>query len=150
MPTSATRQTVGMPTAPNGLAPGLDANGFINPIAFKVRTASKTSAYTVLLTESGTYFDTYGATAAVTFTLPAVASGAGCVYYFMSAADFAMTVASAEGDNIVTFNDVAADSIAMSTTSEIIGGGVKIVGNGTVWFAFLYVNETQTPVIATA
>lgn len=147
MPKPSNYQTAGM--AEVGRSPAIDGSGFIADIAYKVKVRAITSAYTVSAADSGTVFTTRGASAAVTFTLPAVASGSGCVFTFISAANFAMTVASAEGDNIVTFNDAAADSIALSTANEIIGGAIKIIGDGTVWYALMNLSEAQTPTIAT-
>jgi len=147
MPTPSTFQTVGMPTY-EGLAPGLDANGFINPIAFKMNVVAKTASYTVLATESGTVFTTSGSAGAVVFTLPTAA--AGLCYWFINAADQDMTITSTPADKFVLFNDVAADSIAFSTASEKVGGGVFVVSDGTNWFGFVHLGtETQTPTIAT-
>lgn len=94
---------------------------------------AKTANYTVLGSDNGKLFTTTGAGAAVTFTLPAVKSG--YCYGFLNAADQNMTVASAEGDNIVTVNDLSADSVAFSTSSEKIGAFVKLYTNsaGTKW-----------------
>lgn len=143
MPTPSTYQTVGMKVL-EGLAPMVDSNGFIADIALKLKISAKTASYTVNLNESGTVFTTRGATAAVTFTLPAVASAAGCVYLFFNAVDFAMTIASAEGDNMIMKNDVDLDSIAFSTTSELIGGAAMIVGDGTSWLCFILSEELVT------
>ncbi|MCB2179454.1 hypothetical protein KQH61_05985 [bacterium] len=99
--------------------------------------SAKTAAYTVKAKDAGKIFTTRGATAAVTFTLPTAADlPSGWSVTFVSAADVGMTVASAEGDNIVTFNDLAADSVAFSTASEIIGGAVTVVWDGTGFLTF--------------
>ncbi len=143
MPTPSTYETLGMPLAPGTLAPGLDANGFINPIAYKVKVYTKTSDFTVLATQSGAIFNTTGATANVNFTLPAVTT-TGFVAYFFNTVDFNMTVTSAEGDNIVMKNDVDLDSISFQTTSEKIGGACMLVSDGTNWMAFILSEELVT------
>lgn len=147
MPTPTTYQANSMPHAPGILAPGLDSTGFISNIAMKLRVVAKTSAYTVNANESGTFFTTYGATAAVTFTLPAVASG--LIYFFSSAADVAMTVAAGTAETMVAYNNVAADSIALGTASKIVGGIIVAVCDGTYWHTGLIAGQsTQTVTIA--
>lgn len=150
MPTPSTFQTNGMPMAPSVLAPGLNANGQIPNLAALLRVSAKTAAYTVLASESGTFFSTEGATAAVTFTLPApTAVSAGTFYFFYNAEDIDMTVASGTADLMVAFNDVAADSVAFSTTSEKVGSGLLVVGDGAKWFALVMLGaETATPTVA--
>ena len=111
-----------------GRAPALDSDGFIDDIAMKLNVVAKTADYTVKHSESGTFFTTEGATAAVNFTLPAAASG--LVYWFFSAEDVNMTVTADTADTMVAMNDVAADSIAFSTTSEKIGGAIMAVSDG--------------------
>lgn len=147
MPTPSTFATVGMPIH-KGLSAGVDSNGFLNPIQFKLNVVAKTADYTVLATESGTVFTTSGASGAVVFTLPTAA--AGLCYWFFNGADQNMTVTSSPADKFMLFNDIAADSIAFSTVSEKVGGGVMCVSDGTNWFGFVALgSETQTPTIAT-
>lgn len=112
-----------------GRTPALDGNGFIADMQWKPKVLAKTAAYTVNANESGTIFTTEGATAAVTFTLPAASDGP-WVFEFYAAEDFDMTVAAATADTMVCFNDVAADSYAFSTASEIIGGSIKVFSAG--------------------
>jgi hypothetical protein len=110
---------------------------------------AKTSSYTVLATDSGTFFTTEGASGAVTFTLPAVGTTHFHAWFFC-AEDQTMTVASAAGDDMVLFNDVAADSLAFSTSSEKAGGGCYCISDGTKWMVLVNLAiETQTPVVAT-
>lgn len=113
-------------------------------------TEAKTAAYQVTKEDSGTIFHTTGATAAVTFTLPPISDGP-FHFMFISGADVAMTVAAKTADTAVTYNDLAADSVAFSTSSEIIGGSVDVICDGTTLFvlprpATIY----QTITIATA
>lgn len=141
-------QTNSMPLY-NGMSPGLNAYGQVPNLAWTPRIVAKTAAYTVPASESGTIFTTAGATAAVTFTLPAITDGP-FVFDFIAVADVAMTVAAATADTLCTFNDAAADSVAFSTTSEIIGGWVKVVCDGTTIIALTPISsETQTVTVAT-
>ena len=133
-----------------GLAPNVNQYGQIENMMWVPKMVAKTAAYTCKSSESGTIFHTTGATAAVTFTLPAIADGP-FFFEFISGADYAMTVAAAAVDTMVTMNDLAADSIAFSTASEIIGGVVKVYCDGTTLFGFARMaTEAQTPTIATA
>lgn len=118
-----------------GRTPALDAYGYIDDIAYKMNVVAKTAAFSVGLNESGTLFAVTG-TGSITATLPAVASSDGHVYFFVNCADQEFIVASAEGDNIVAFNNAAADSISITTASEHIGAASMFVGDGTLWYYF--------------
>lgn len=96
------------------------------------RTMPKTADYTVTAADHATKFTTAGASGAVIFTLPAIACG--LMYEFKNLVDQNMTVASAEGDNVIVDNDTSADSVAFSTTSHKIGGHVR--------FRAVYVSST--------
>jgi len=91
---------------------------------------TKAASYTVLASEDGTQF---AATAAAAFTLPALA--AGLSYTFFNEADTNMSVASAEGTNMIVDGNASASSVTFSTSSHKIGGCVKVVCNeaGTKW-----------------
>ncbi len=91
---------------------------------------NKTASYTCTRHDAGTIFHTAGATAAVVFTLPQISDGP---YWFMfiSGADVDMTVTSATIDTEITYNDLAADSVAFSTSSEKIGGAIEVYCDGT-------------------
>lgn len=130
-----------------GKMPSLNDDNQIEEMAFKVNTATKVADYTVKASESGTFFCNRGATAAVNFTLPAFASGLN--YLFYAAADFAVTVTSGTIDLMVVDNDITADSLALSTGGEIMGGAIQVVSDGTKWMAMAYLEETQTIVPAT-
>jgi len=145
MPIPSTRQTNTIPFMGKMLA--LNSNNQIDQIPFKVNTASKTTDYTVLASESGTFFNNRGATVAINFTLPAMADGLN--YHFYAADDFAITVTSGTADKMICDNDVAADSLALSTGSEIMGGCIFVVSDGTKWMATAYLEESQTAVVAT-
>lgn len=119
----------------NGNTPALNDQLQIDDIAFRLRTSAKAADYTVLQSDSGTWFTTEGATAAVNFTLPAPTGDDcdGAVYFFYNAEDIDMTVTSGTADLMIAQNDVAADSVAFSTTSLKIGGCVMVVGDGAKW-----------------
>lgn len=99
--------------------------------------SAKTAAYSVLLSDWGKTFTTRGATASVTFTLPAVTSAtAGIWYRFFNVSAYGMVIASnGSSDNIVALNDAGADSITCTTTSRMIGAVVTVIWDGTGWLA---------------
>lgn len=114
------------------------------------KVEAKTSSYTVLVSDMGKVFTTRGAAGAVTFTLPAASSAlAGASVEFYSVADQNMIVAG-QDEEIVCFNDLTADSIGFTTTSEKIGGGIRAVCDGTSWICVPLATETQTVTIASA
>lgn len=113
-------------------------------------TEAKTASYQVTKEDSGTIFHTTGATAAVTFTLPPITDGP-FYFLFVNGADIDMLVASKVADTAVTFNDLAADSVAFSTSSEKIGGVIEVICDGTTLFVLpRLASEAQTVTIATA
>lgn len=95
---------------------------------------AKTANYTLVASDNGTLFTNTGAAGEVDFTLPAIANG--YVFGFKAVANQTIKVVSAEGANIVAFNNAAATSVAFSTGGSIIGGGVKVYSNaaGTKWY----------------
>lgn len=138
-----------MPTM-GGLMPGLNRTGSISNMAWTPRFVTKTAAYTVKAEESGTFFLTTGATAAVAFTLPAITDGP-WVFFFINTADVNMTVASETVDTLIAYNDLTADSVAFSTASEKIGGGMMAYCDGTSAGVVLLLGDGryQTATIAT-
>lgn len=110
------------------------------------RSVAKTTNYTVLDTDNGTLFHTTGASGGVTFTLPAVGPGLG--FIFWNTVDQTMTVASAEGDNVVVDADVTADSVAASTSSHKIAAMYHFftVYDGSAW-KWAVANWSQDPAI---
>lgn len=109
----------------------IPGNNFFDWLQFQ----SKTANYTVLSTDNFTHFDTLGAGGEVDFTLPAIANG--YKFGFRNVVAQVMKVISAEGANIVAFNNAAASSLAFSTGGSEIGGGLIVYSNpaGTLWFA---------------
>ena len=148
MPTPTNYQTNSMPTYEN-MAPGLNANGQIQNIAYVKRYVTKTDDYTVKSTESGTFFNNAGATKAIVFTLPAISTGPWHFEFFV-AADQSVTVTAGTADTLMTFNDLAADSIAFSTASEKIGGRILIDCDGTSLMGTAFgVSHRQTATVTT-
>lgn len=102
----------------------------------KVNVRAKTADYTILPANdpSFTIFTNRGAAGAVNFTLPAP-SGAleGVVYFFLGVADQNILVVAATVDTLLALNDVAADSVAMSTAGGKIGGLMIALCDGTAW-----------------
>lgn len=94
--------------------------GFFGPIA-------KTGNYTVLAADSGYLFTNTGAAGAVIFTLPTTIA-AGFRARFQVTADQNVTVA-APANKLITFNNLAATSVAFSTAGNRIGAGVEIIAN---------------------
>jgi hypothetical protein len=112
-----------------------DPQGYLAGV--NARTILKTETGSITAAENGADFHVVGA-GAVTLTLPTLATG--LRYRFINGADQNLIVASAGSlDNIVTINDVAADSITFSTSSQKIGATVDIWAdylNGTLkWFS---------------
>lgn len=88
-----------------------------------IKVAEKAANYTVKASESGTLFV---ATAAVTFTLPAIADvWDGWNAKFYQVADANLVVA-APADKMVAPADAAATSVTFSTTDEKIGATCTI------------------------
>ena len=127
------QQTNGMPTH-MGRAAGLNEYDQISNLAWLPKVRTVTADRTVLASESGSIFSNVGMTAAVNYTLPAIADGP-FVFWFINGADQDMTVTAETADTMITFNDLAADSVAFSTASEQIGGAVMVVCDGTSLFA---------------
>jgi hypothetical protein len=122
---------------------------YVGGLAFRW-TEAKTASYTCTKQDSGTIFHTTGATAAVTFTLPQISDGP-FYFLFICGADIGMTVTAATADTAVTFNDLAADSVAFSTSSEMIGAQIEVICDGTTLFVLpRLASEAQTVTIATA
>jgi hypothetical protein len=124
--------------------PGL----FMGYLPFKGEVA-KTANTTLLAKDAGNLFTNEGASGAVTFTLPAIAPN--LLFAFRVVADQTVTIASAEGDNVVAFNDASADSVAFSTAGQKVGGGVIVHSNlaGTKWYVRNISAGANTVTVAT-
>lgn len=111
---------------------------------------AKTASYTLVGSDLNKIFSTTGAAGAVTFTLPAPATElAGAWVLFVNAVDQDMTIAAATVDTLIAFNDLTADSVAFSTSSEKIAGMILAICNGTKWIVAPLSEETQTLTVAT-
>jgi len=105
---------------------------------------AKTANYTVLPGDNGNLFTNAGASAAIVFTLPAL--GPLYKFGFIVIAGQNVSIASAAGDDIVTFNDAAADQISFETSNELIGGYVELFTNQAAdkWYVRRFSNNTIT------
>lgn len=108
-------------------------------------------AATATLTEAhnGSHIMVRGATGAVTLTLPATPKR-GLRFRVTNVSDQNLIVAAGTADTMVTLNDLAADSVALSTSSEKIGGTFEFIGDGTGWVCIPMRWEAQTITIVTA
>jgi len=105
-------------------------------------TSPKTTNYTVLTTDAGTHFTAEGA-GAINFTLPATPTK-DMAFWFTNLVDQNMVITAGTADTIITFNDIAADSVALQTSSQKIGGSFKVIGTGTKWLFIPNVYDGQT------
>jgi len=96
---------------------------------------AKTADYQVLASDHDTLFTTRGTAGSVNFTLPTTPS-AGLRYKFMNCAANNMVITSGTPDQLVTFNDLEADSITTGAGGEQIGVGFEVYGDGTGWLVF--------------
>lgn len=148
MPASRTAQT--QMNQWKAQAGGVDTDGKLGNLSWYPRIVAKTAAYTVLATETGTFFTTTAATQTITFTLPTIASGP-WIFFFIAGAAQTLTVTAETADTMVTFNDLTADSLSLSTSGEIIGGGLCAFTDGTTLFCaqIFGVSHRQTATVAT-
>lgn len=97
------------------------ADGLPYPAPFNV--VAKTADYTVpAATPCGTLFTNAGDSDAIVFTLPAPAAvPQGQWYLFAGIAAYSVTVATATADTMIAKGDVAADSLALDQSGQIVG-----------------------------
>jgi len=112
----------------------------------RMQILSKATA-TLTAAESGSVITSSGGSAVV-LTTPAVAAGLN--YWIINAQDQDLTITAGAADTMVTFNDITADSVAYSTTSEQIGGGAFIVSDGTKWMVFLMTYDAADQAVTVA
>jgi len=106
------------------------------------KTKSISADYTITASDDGTLFVVK---AAATLTLPTLALG--LKFGFFNEADVNMTVAApGSNDTIITFNDVAADSVAYSTAGNKIGAACVVQSNmdATKWWHWHLCKHTLT------
>ena len=106
----------------------------------KAVIAPGTSALTI--GQSGSLISTEGASGAVTFTLPAVATSAGVHYWFQNAEDQNMII-TAPANLMTTFNDITATSVSFATSSEKVGGGAFAICDGAKWHLQLMTYDAE-------
>jgi len=122
-----------VPNGANGQM-AITKNGVLTGLGQYPVTA-KAASYTLLASDSGGTFTTTGATGAVTFTLPAVATSKGFRYQFVNTVGQNMVVTAPAG-TLVTFNNAAATSATFSTAGNLIGAGLEVLCDGAKWLAF--------------
>lgn len=93
----------------------------------------KSADYTVVAADTGRLFIST-ASGDIEFTLPAIAVGLS--FEFLQTVDQEMLITSPEGDNIVTFNNTAADGISFTTGSEQKGARCRVLA--------VYIGEGST------
>lgn len=106
----------------------LDDKPYWKPSSFS-RIEIVTADRTVTVADHGTLFVCSGGSGAVNFTLPVMTHG--LEFDFYNAVDQNITLTSNPADTLVVYNDIAADTVALSTSSEKIGGSFKVVGLST-------------------
>ena len=96
---------------------------------------SKTGDYAVSVNDSGKLIIANKAGTAVAFTLPAVASSKGRTYYFAVLGSGGMTINGPAGTNVIVGkNNAAANTVAFTTASEMIGAACRFWGDGTYYY----------------
>lgn len=118
------------------------ATGISAPASFTGEFA-KTANYTVLPTDNGALFTNANANAGVNFTLPSI-TNAGYQFGFMAKANQQLTVTSAEGNNIVWFNTIVANSLSFNTANGIVGGFL-VVFTGAAGATWHVLNMSSKP-----
>lgn len=109
---------------------------------------TKTASFTITADDSGKIFLVRGAASPVVVTLPAVGTVFQCEVVNLS--DVNLTVASVVADTLITYNDLTADSVTFSTSSEKIGGSVWCFGDGAIVSALARIASSyQNVTIAT-
>lgn len=113
-----------------------------------IRMKDIAAAYTVVKNDTGSMLV---ATAALTVTLPAPDSTWRGVYVDVFVkADVDVVIATATADTLVTFNDLAADSVSYATSAEKIGAASRFICDGVLWYHIPMVNEAATVTTVTA
>lgn len=137
MPQPLTSQTQNSPSMAlyEGQSPNVDTDGIIRNLSWSPRIKNVTTiTHAPNARETGTYFTYVGLTAAVVVTLPVLVSGTAWLFEFFNGTDQSMTITAGTADTAITYNDLAADSVAFSTSSEKIGGHVIAFTDGTNLF----------------
>jgi hypothetical protein len=122
----------------------------------KRRIVGKSASYTVnvIADKPGTVFTNKGATGAITFTLPTPTRAIlGWWYRFKGVVNQNIVVAAPTVDTALALNDLAADSLALSTTNEKLGAEIEAqcveTADGTFQWALSGVAVGHTYTVAT-
>ena len=110
-----------------------------------LRIQTKTADYTVLETDSGTWFTTYGDTGAIVYTLPANPKK-GLHYYFFQSTNQNMSINTSAADKMITFNDLDADGATAVTGGGLTGALILVFADGNIWNAACLSNGTTLTV----
>ena len=117
----------------------------------KMLVVAKDDSFAISMpADTGKLFTTTGATGAVTATLPAPATtlkGTYCRVF--NTVDQNLVIAVTGNDTLITLNDVAADTVTFSTSSEKIGAAVLCVCDGTKWLVMDASENSITSTIGT-
>lgn len=104
-----------------------------------------TASVTLLPNDIGKTISNYGASGSVTITLPtATTVTPGGDIIVLGAADQDLLVNCSTNDTIIGKGDADLDSVALSTSSEKLGGGFIFTCLGPVWHCAYITEETQT------
>lgn len=119
-----------------------------NAIGAWQRIEYVTADRTVVAADHGTLFICQGGSGAVNFTLPAMLHG--YAFGFYNAQGQNLTITSAPADKLIAYNEMDADSVALVTANELIGGGFTVYGTSTSGLAIVIPQlwEGQTMTIA--
>lgn len=112
---------------------------------------AKTGDFTVLPENESALFTNRGAGGAVNFTLPAVSAvPAGWWCEFFVVADQNVTITASPADTLAVYNDATADTFAISTASNRIGSGCRVIADGTGWLLVpqMAASDAATPLVA--
>ena len=125
-------------------------SGFRQP--GKQRELLVVTATTITLTahDAGKVISNVGAAGNLAITFPAASTcQPGDQIMVLSCAAGTITCSFTAGE-LITLNDVSANSVALSTSSEIIGGGFLFTCvSGSKWHCSIMCEETQTVTVAT-
>lgn len=108
----------------------------------------KTASFTAVKADSGKIFLIVGATADVVVTLPPISDGP-FMFRVINGSDVSLTLTAATADTAITYNDLAADSVAFSTGSEKIGGSFEVLCDGTNLFVLARISSSYQNVTVT-
>jgi hypothetical protein len=109
-----------------------------------------TADATITAAQNGTHFLVAG-TGAVVATLPATPA-LGLNYKFTNTVDQNLTITAGTPDTMIVFNDIAADSVAVSTASKKVGATFEVIGTGSAWVVIpsTWTDGTNTQTITIA